>query len=107
MARWDILNRDNVRDAEPSPANESRPHDRNGTSPSVGRGPTESSSTARPERPERPAQSSPERSPDRRTQYRHGGRTFSLRGSEIAARQDIGAFRNVDARDLTRFDYDG
>jgi len=42
MARWDMLNRDNVRDAEPSPRNESRPHDRR-TSPSVGRGPTESS----------------------------------------------------------------
>jgi len=51
MARWDMLNRDNVRDAEPSPANESRPHDTNGTSPSVGRGPTESSPTTTPKDP--------------------------------------------------------
>jgi DNA-binding PadR family transcriptional regulator len=107
MARWDILNRDNVRDAEPSPGNESRPHDTNGTSPSVGRGPTESSSTTTPERPERPGQSSPERSPDRRTQHRQGGRTYSLRASEIAAMRDIGTFRVVDARDLARFVYGG
>jgi hypothetical protein len=107
MARWDILNRDNVRDAEPSPANESRPHDTNGTSPSVGRGPTESSSTTTPERPERPGQSSPERSSDRRTRHRHGGRTYSLRSSEIAAMRDIGTFRVVDARDLARFVYGG
>jgi hypothetical protein len=107
MARWDILNRDNVRDAEPNPANESRPHDTNSTSPSVGRGPTESSSTTTPERPERPVQSSPERSPDRRTQHRHGGRTYSLRSSEIAAMRDIGTFRVVDARDLARFVYGG
>ncbi len=107
MARWEILNRDNVRDAEPSPANESRPHDTNGTSPSVGRGPTESSPTTTPERPERPAQSSPERAPDRRTQHRHGGRAYSLRSSEIAAMRDIGPFRVVDARDLARFVYGG
>jgi DNA-binding PadR family transcriptional regulator len=107
MARWDILNRDNVRDAEPSPANESRPHDTNGTSPSVGRGPTESSTTTTPERPERPVQSSRERSPDRRTQHPHGGRTYSLRSSEIAAMRDIGTFRVVDARDLARFVYGG
>src|SRR5260370_839339 len=107
MARWDILNRDNVRDAEPSPANESRPHDADGTSPSLGRGPTESSSTATPERPERPGQSSPERSPNRRTQHRHGGRTYSLRSSEIDAMKDIGTFRAVDVRDLARFVYGG
>jgi hypothetical protein len=107
MARWDILNRDNVRDAEPRPANESRPHDTNGTSPSVGRGPTESSTTTTPERPERPVQNFRERSADRRTQHRHGGRTYSLRSSEIAAMGDIGTFRVVDARDLARFVYAG
>src|SRR5467141_3993753 len=107
MARWEIINRDNLRDAEPSPANESRPHDANGTSPSVGRGPTESSSTTTPERPERPVQSSPKRSTDHRTQHRHGGRTYFLRSSEIAAMRDIGTFRVVDALDLARFAYGG
>ena len=107
MARWDILYRDNVRDAEPRPANESRPQGTNGATPSVGRGPTETSSTTTPERPERPGQSSPERSPGRRTQYRQGGRTYSLRSSEIAAMRDIGTFRTVDVRDLTRFVYGG
>ena len=107
MARWEILNRDNVREAEQKPENESRSPNTNGTSPSVGRGPTESSSTTTPERPERPVQSSPERSPDRRTQHQHGGRSYSLRNSEIAAMRDIGTFRVVDARDLARFVYAG
>jgi len=107
MARWDILNRDNVREAEPKPENESRPHDTIGTSPSVGRGPAESSSTTTAERPERPGQSSPDRTPDRRAQYRLGDRAFSLRSSEIAALRDIGTFRTVDARDLARFVYGG
>src|SRR5258708_39710661 len=107
MARWDILHRDNVRDAEPRPTNESRPRGTNGTTPSVGRGPTETPSTTTPERPERQGQSSRERSPDRRTQYRHGGRTYSLRSSEIATMTDIGTFRTVDVRDLARFVYGG
>jgi hypothetical protein len=107
MARWDILNRDNVREAEPKPENESRPHDTNATSPSVGRGPTETSSTTTPERPERPGQSSRERPPNRRTQHRHGRRTYSLRSSEIDAMKDIGTFRAVDVRDLARFVYGG
>jgi hypothetical protein len=107
MARWDILHRDNGRDAEPRPANESRPQGTNGTTPSVRRGPTETSSTSTPERPERPGQNSPERSPGRRTQYRHGTRTYSLRNSEIAAMRDIGTFRTVDVRDLAQFVYGG
>jgi len=107
MARWDILHRDNGRDAEPRPANESRPQGTNGTTPSVRRGPTETSSTTTPERPERPGQSSPERSPGRRTQYRYGARTYSLRNLEIAAMRDIGTFRTVDVRDLAQFVYGG
>lgn len=103
MARWDIFDRENVRHA----SNRDRPHDTEGVSPSVKRGPTESPTTATPERPDRPRESSPERSPDRRTQYRHGGQTYSLRGSEMAAMRDIGTFRAVDASDLARFVYGG
>jgi len=107
MARWDMLNRENQLDPEPRPANENRPREATESSSSVGRGPTGSSSTMTPERPERPGQSSPERSPDRRTQYRQGGRSYSLHSSEIAAMRDIGTFRTVDARDLARFVYGG
>lgn len=107
MPRWDILHRDNVRDAEPRPPGESRPQEPNGTTSSVGRGPAETSSGARPERPERDGQHSPARTPDRRTRHRDGARTYSLRGSEIAAMRDIGTFRAVDVRDLARFAYGG
>jgi hypothetical protein len=107
MGRWDILHRDNVRDAELESATESRPQGTNSTTASVGRGPTETSSTTTPERPERPWPSSPERSPDRRTQHLQGGRSYSLRDSEIVAMRDIGTFRTVDVRDLARFVYGG
>src|SRR5216684_7536996 len=107
MARWDILQRENVRDSELGLPREGRRQDSEATSVSVGRGSTDGSSANSPERPERPSQSSPERSRDRRTQHRHGGRTYSLRSSEIAAMRDIGTFRAVDARDLARFVYGG
>src|SRR5712692_8678580 len=107
MARWDFLQRENARDSEVRPSREERRQESSGTGVSVGRGPTDGSSGDSPERPERPSQSSPERSPDRRTQYGHGGRTYSLRSSEIAAMRDIGTFRVVDARDLARFVYGG
>src|SRR5260370_2812099 len=107
MARWDILQRENVRDSELGPSREERRQEPGGTGVSVGRGLTDGSSANSPERPERPSQSSPERSPDRRTQYGHGDRTYSLRSSEIAAMRDIGTFRTVDVRDLGRFVYGG
>src|SRR5260370_2065341 len=107
MARWDILQRENVRDSEVGPSREERRHESSSTGVSFGRGSTDGSSGESPERPERPSQSSPERSPDRRTQYGHGGRTYSLRSSELAAMRDIGTFRTVDVRDLARFVYGG
>jgi hypothetical protein len=107
MARWDILQRDTVRDSEVRPPREERGQQPSDTSVSVGRGPRDGSSANTLERPERPRQSSPERSPDRRTQHRQGGRSYSLRTSEMAAMTDIGMFRTADVRDLARFVYDG
>jgi hypothetical protein len=106
MARWDILDRNNVRDSEIGSPREERRHESSGTGVSVGRGPTDGSANS-PERPHQSRQSFAERSPDRRTQHRLGGRTYSLRSSEIAAMKDIGTFRTVDARDLARFIYGG
>src|SRR5258708_26823683 len=107
MARWDFLQRENARDSEVRPSREERRQESSGTGVSVGRSPTDGSSANSPERPERPSQTSPERSPERRAQYGHGGRTYSLRSSEIAAMRDIGTFRAVDVRDLGRFVYGG
>jgi hypothetical protein len=107
MGRWDILHRNNARDSEMGPARTERQQESGATGVSVGRGPADGSSANSPERPERPGQSSPERSRDRRSEHRHGGRTYSLRGSEIAAMTDIGTFRSVDVRDLARFVYGG
>src|SRR6266851_4523007 len=107
MARWDFLQRENARESELELPREGRRQDSEATGVSVGRGPTDGSSPNSPERPERPSQTSPERSPERRTQYGHGGRTYSLRSSDIAAMRDIGTFRTVDVRDLGRFVYGG
>jgi hypothetical protein len=107
MGRWDIPHRDNARESEGGPPQDERRQESSGTSVSVGRAPTDGFSANSPERPEGPRQSSPERSPDRRTEHRHGGRTYSLRSSEIAAMRDIGTFRTVDVRDLARFVYGG
>jgi hypothetical protein len=107
MARWDILQRENARDSEVRPPREERRQESSGAGVSVGRGPTDGSPANSPERPQGSLQSFAERSPDRRTQYRQGGRTYSLRDSEIAAMRDIGTFRTVDVRDLARFVYAG
>src|SRR5258707_1887477 len=107
MSRWDFLQRENARDSEVRPSREEPRQESSGKGVSVGRGPTDGSSPNSPERPERPSQTSPEQSPERRTQYGHGGRTYSLRSSEIAAMRDIGTFRTVDVSDLGRFVYGG
>ena len=40
--------------------------------------------------------------PTRGFRIRHKDKTYSLRGSEIATMTDIGRFRTVDVRDLSR-----
>jgi hypothetical protein len=107
MGRWDIVRRDNARESELEPPREERRQESGATSVFVGRGPSDSSSVSSPERPDRPGQATPERSPDRRSQYHDRGRTYSLRSSELEAMTDIGKFRTVDVRDLARFVYDG
>ena len=107
MARWDILHRDNARDSELGQPREERRQEADGMSVSIGRGPTDSASLNPRERPERPDESLPQRSQDRRSRYQDRGRTYSLRSSEIAAMKDIGRFRTVDVRDLARFVYSG
>lgn len=107
MARWDILHRENVRDAEPRPGTQSRPQGTNGTTPSMRRNPTNAPSASTPERPERPGQNALSRGSHRRTQHRDRGRSYSLRNSEMAAMTDIGRLRTVDRRDLARFVYGG
>jgi len=107
MGRWDILQRDNARDTEVGPAREERREESSTASVSVGRGPADGSSANSPERPERPGHNAAEGTRDRRTQHHDKGRNYSLRSSEIAAMRDIGRFRTVDVRDLTRFVYGG
>jgi hypothetical protein len=107
MGRWDYLERDNARDSQTGSPREERHHGSSAASASVGRGATDSSSAKSRERPESSRQASKERSPDRRTDYRYEGRTYSLRSSELTAMVDIGRFRAIDVRDLAQFVYEG
>ena len=107
MGRWDVFNRDNGRDTDAGLPHEHRREESSAASVSVGRGPTESTSAESPERPDRTEQRSPARASERRSQHHDRGRTYSLRGSEIATMIDIGRFRTLDVRDLARFVYGG
>jgi len=105
MGRWDILDGDNRRNAEGRQSPEEPRQQPIATDVSVGRGPAEGSPTTSQGRTERNVELSAERSPDQRIPYRHKDKTYSLRGSEVAAMTDIGRFRTVDVRDLSRFAY--
>jgi predicted transcriptional regulator len=107
MARWDILRQDRAREAElastrPKPQDESREGN-----VSVGRGPGDAASGNTAEKPRTQENRLPERSSRHRTRHRDRDRTYSLRHREIVAMTDIGAFRTVDVRDLSRFAYGG
>jgi len=106
MARWDIFDRDNMRESEPRPPQEERPQKSPDTEPSVGRGPKHDSSAATRERPAKRRQADG-RGSTRRTRHPDRGRIYRLRPSELAAMSDIGKFRTVDVQDLTRFAYGG
>ena len=70
----------------------------------LGRGTTGSSDEATKVVPQ-PVAMVPARSPERRTQHNAPDRCYSLRSSEIRAMSDIGKFRTVDIKDLSKFPY--
>jgi hypothetical protein len=107
MGRSDLLNRDSTREPELDEPREETKHESSTTTVSVGRGPADGSSANSPERPERLAYDTAERTRDRRTPHHDRGRIYSLRSSEMAAMKDIGRFRTVDVRDLARSVYAG
>jgi hypothetical protein len=107
MARWDILRQDRAREAElvstrPQPRDDSKE-----SSVSLGRGPSDASSSGTADKPRTQENRVPGRSPRQRTRHRDQDRTYALRHREIAAMTDIGTFRTVDVRDLARFAYGG
>jgi len=107
MARWEIFERDRVRESEPKPApGEKKPAPEAGDV-AVGRGPSDESSSNAPERSERRQQDPRNSTPDRRTRHQDRDRMYSLRNSELEAMADIGRFRTVDVRDLARIVYHG
>ena len=107
MARWDILRQDRAREAEPATKRPKPQDDSKEGSVSVGRGPSDTSSSSAAEKSRTPENRLPERSPRHRTRHLDQDRTYSLRQREIVALTDIGTFRTVDVRDLARFAYGG
>jgi predicted transcriptional regulator len=107
MARWDILRQDRAREAE-LPSTGPKPQDNSKESRvSVGRGPSDASSSNSADKHRTQDNRLPERSPRHRTRHRDQDRTYSLRRREIEAMTDIGTFRTVDVHDLSRFAYGG
>lgn len=105
MGRWDILDSDNRRNTEGRQSTAETRQQPIVTGVSVGRGPADEPPTTSRERTERAVELPGERSPDQRIRYRDRDKTYYLRGSEIAAMADIGRFRTVDVRDLSRYAY--
>jgi len=107
MGRWDILRQDRAREAEvasagPKPRSESKEG-----SVSVGRGASDASSSSVADKLRSQEGRLREPSPRHQTRHREGDRTYSLRQRELVAMTDIGTFRTVDVRDLSRFAYGG
>ena len=107
MARWDILRQDRAREAELASTRPKRQDDSGKGNVSVRRGPGDASSASATEKPRTHESHLPDRSAQNRTRYRDHDRTYSLRHREITAMTDIGTFRTVDVRDLSRFAYGG
>jgi hypothetical protein len=105
MGRWDILDGDNRRNAEGRPLPTETGQQPLATDISVGRGPADEPPATLRERTERTVELPGERSPDQRIRYRDKDKTYYLRHSEIAAMTEIGSFRTVDVRDLSRYAY--
>jgi hypothetical protein len=105
MARWDILRQDRAREAELASTRPKPQDDLREGNVSVGRGPSDAASGNSAEKPRTHESHLPDRSPQNRTRYRDQDRTYSLRRREIIAMTDIGTFRTVDIRDLSRFAY--
>ena len=107
MSRWDILQRETRQALETeSPRLKSNPND-TGAGVSVGRGPSDTTSTKDSEKRPRPDafRAQHNRQPAGRDVDRT--RTYPLREREMQALRDIGTFRTVDVQDLARFAYAG
>jgi DNA-binding PadR family transcriptional regulator len=107
MARWDILRQDRAREAELASPRPKRQDDSGQGSVSVGRGPGDASSSSAADKPRSQENPLRDRALRHRTHHRDQDRTYSLRHREIVAMTDIGTFRTVDVRDLSRFAYGG
>lgn len=94
MGRWDISDADRER------------LERETSAPSVGRGGSDAPADDLQTREGRTPVASGI-APERRSKHQDRERTYSLRPSEIDAMADIGRFRALDQKDLTRFLYKG
>src|SRR5258708_36870266 len=103
MPRWDIGDSARIRESDPPTPRDDRRGESAEADHSVGRGPSDNSSPASPEKPEGRGNGAVPREPSRRTEHRDRDRTYSLRRSEIEAMSDIGRFRTIDVQDLSRF----
>ena len=95
MGRWDFSER-----------NRNQP-EQESAGPSVGRGGTKEHPSEDIQDRDTTSQASSSATRERRSKHHGRDREFNLRPSEIEAMADIGRFRTLDRKDLTRFVYGG
>lgn len=106
MSRWDIHDAAQRRQSETSPVRE-EPQTEPDSRDLIGRNGASDQPAAALPLHETQWRATESRAPERRVEHHDRGRTYALRGSEMAAMSDIGRFRTVDSQDLQRFVYGG
>jgi hypothetical protein len=107
VSRWDIHDAAQQRQTEPDAARPGPPSDPDSRIPAGRSGASDETPVTPPYRSERQRVSADARTPERRLTYQDRGRSYALRGSEMAAMSDIGRFRTIDTADLGRYVYGG
>jgi hypothetical protein len=107
MSRWNISDRDLIESSELRLPSDQPRTESGGANPSVGRAGSRSFSGNAFGPRERSTEPKVHAPRERRVQHQYRDQTYSLRSSEMQAMIDIGRFRIVDVRDLTRFVYGG
>ena len=107
MSRWDIHDATRQRQSEAQPPRPEPPSEPDSRIPAARGGASDETHVASPRQFETQRYRPDAGAPERRAEHRDRGRSYSLRGSEMAALSDIGRFRTIDTADLGRYVYAG
>jgi hypothetical protein len=107
MSRWDINHAAQQRQSERQAARPEPPREPDSRIPATRGGASDEAPAASLRQFETQRYRPEARASQRRVKHRDRGRSYALRGSEMAAMSDIGRFRTIDTADLGRYAYGG